>query len=1063
MHSISDPAAGRQRSGLAISCARGLAVAVVLLAVFPAAAQTGGIDVCTFDEQNQPLPGATATVSSNRQLTPTVSMLTGENGCASFPVLRAGGGYSVEIAMPGFVTYRFGDLRVPSGQTIMQRAVLLPAITERVEVSGRAALVDLDKTGGSTRFDDTFIEHLPVPGRFYQNILTLAPGVLDEDGDGNPNVHGARERNFRAVVDGVANTDPLTGEWISLLNADAIEEMEIVGTGAGVEFGRASGGFARIIQKQGSNEFEGLVSLIWRSSKLDGGVGDDLFTSPESAEFEWIQPAFQLSGPIVKDRLWYRLSHEWIDREDPIATLSGLVTTTRTQAVASDQLTWQMSPRNKLAVAYQADPTTIENFGVSSRVPPSASQRLERDGPTYKAKWTSPISPRLLVDTTIAHQDLERGFFPTAGGIQNACAVFGDFVGVPSMLNNARCFNPITGQYSGGHNETWEDRRQRLTVSTQVTWFTDKILGTSHRFKFGFTSENERFFRSLNRQPLIVFEVEDIPLSPDIARSNVRVSAPPNAANSATGNNWAVYIEDQFKPVSNLSVTLGLRYDREEIFSRGFEQLDPISEAAAFEQEVLETLPTSVSSLFLKYFTGFPDVLGFQADLAAALGIRRGDIPLGPLAVQSAFWPTTRQVDPIEIVNNNFSPRLSVAWDPWRDGKTKLSVTAGRYYDKIFLAVPLIDLEPPVAELEYLARENRTKGTFDNIGQLAFSPSVSIQTVDRDLRTPYQDELTISFEREIALETVIRATWIKRRFRDQIQDIDVNHQTGDKGRCVANADLRFPVVIPSLGEGFQYNDPFTGETITDTDPGFGDGIIDDCTGAAIRLNDIPPIRLRAAPDGLPDLYVMNPGWGEILEVGNYNTTDYEAWVLELVRRLYRNWQLALSYTWSEALGDAEDFDQVLGNERNLFEQERGFLAFDQSHVVKVNAMKTTRRGWQLGGALRWESGLPYSIIQSKPTLWSIPPLYSGNGDLARDFRFRYPSGARNDERNPSFWTLDLRVAREFRFKGANLRATIEAFNLLDDQTLVIDDRIDQTLGGSRRFGRQFQIGLRVGF
>ena len=36
--------------------------------------------------------------------------------------------------------------------------------------------LDLDKVGGSTRFDDTFIDQLPVEGRFYQNILTLAPG-----------------------------------------------------------------------------------------------------------------------------------------------------------------------------------------------------------------------------------------------------------------------------------------------------------------------------------------------------------------------------------------------------------------------------------------------------------------------------------------------------------------------------------------------------------------------------------------------------------------------------------------------------------------------------------------------------------------------------------------------------------------------------------------------------------------------------------------------------------------------------------------------------------------------
>ncbi len=187
-------------------------------------------------------------------------------------------------------------------------------------------------------------------------------------------------------------------------------------------------------------------------------------------------------------------------------------------------------------------------------------------------------------------------------------------------------------------------------------------------------------------------------------------------------------------------------------------------------------------------------------------------------------------------------------------------------------------------------------------------------------------------------------------------------------------------------------------------------------------------------------------------------------MLELTRRLYRDWQLSASYTWSEAVGQAEDFDQLLGNERNLFDQERGFLSFDQTHVVKVNAMTITRWGLQIGGVLRWESGLPFSVIQSRPTIWSIPPLYRGTGDISRNFRFRYPSGARNDQRNPAFWTIDLRVAKEFHVGNrVDLQATVEAFNVLNDQTLIISDRIDQTLGGVRRFGRQLQLGLRVAF
>ncbi len=44
-----------------------------------------------------------------------------------------------------------------------------------------------------------------------------------------------------------------------------------------------------------------------------------------------------------------------------------------------------------------------------------------------------------------------------------------------------------------------------------------------------------------------------------------------------------------------------------------------------------------------------------------------------------------------------------------------------------------------------------------------------------------------------------------------------------------------------------------------------------------------------------------------------------------------------------------------------------------------------------------------------------------------------------------------------------MQVTLEAFNLLNDKTLRIEDRIDETIGGQRRFGRQFQVGIRLGF
>jgi hypothetical protein len=271
-----------------------------------------------------------------------------------------------------------------------------------------------------------------------------------------------------------------------------------------------------------------------------------------------------------------------------------------------------------------------------------------------------------------------------------------------------------------------------------------------------------------------------------------------------------------------------------------------------------------------------------------------------------------------------------------------------------------------------------------------------------------------------------------------------------------------PQVVLSPKEGQPVENPYTGEEYIDTDPGNGDGRIDDCTGAIVgeELFGTP----RVVPDGLADLYVLNPGWGEILVIGNFNEADYESYVVELVRRLYRDWQMNASYTWSKAEGNAEDFDQVLGNERNLVEDEQGYLSYDQRHVARLHFTTVAARGIRLGAFLRWESGLPWSILTSRRTVFANPPELGQSGGREIDFRLRYPTRQRNDQRNESFWNLDLRLAHETRIaKKIDLQLTAEVFNVLDDQSLRVDDLTNGSLAGERRFGRQFQVGVRLGF
>ena len=1071
----------------------GLAVGVV------SAQATGSLAVQVLDVDGDPLEGATVTISHATGNVRTTAVTTDRRGWVRFPVLRAGGGYSIDVESAGFGRRRETDLRVPIGREVRIPVQLAEEVREAVKVIVESDVVKLEETHASTKLTDDFIGDLPVPGRFYQNVLTLAPGVNDPDGDGNPTVHGSRSRDFKAEVSGVSNVDPLTGQFLSYIHPASIEEIEVIPAGASVEFGRAQGGFARVVQKQGTNDFEAVIEFYYRSSDLDGdGAGD--FSNLPDESFESIQPSVQVSGPIVKDKVWFRLSHELFDGEPPINVVNGLVIENIRRQLNSDQITWQVSPRNKLAFLYQSDPLEISNVGVDSQTGPDSSQRIDNSGETFSIPWTAAFSPRILVESIAAYQDVDIGLLPQTTGVPNSCVVGRTF------LRRAYCTNHDTQMNSGSYFRTWEDNRSRLTVQTKATLFGGRLFGADHQVKLGFTAENERYFRSLRRSPdidLFKFVPDATFAKPDpepIFTVVARVAVPETDDVRATGTNWSLFAEDQIKPMSNLVISAGVRVDREEITANGASfplgpdglPRTPASELEAYRRLFdacvaahARTGPAVCPGQFLtlipgRVFTGYEGLNEFALGLAETLGESPQRIvnSFAAVAAQSQFWDATRRPDNLLLNNTNVAPRLAVNWDPWGNGKTAIGVSAGRYYDKLFLGIPLTELEPAFTSLTYNAELNALDQVAIRLLSESVNPTVSIQIVDRNLKTPYQDEFRVFFKREIFPETSIRVEYVKRKYRDQLQDTDLNRLPGDFGTCRLGDSANTRPLEPSPGEGQLVFDPHTNEQYVDTDPGIGDGRIDDCVGVIVELDGQTPDPFNRSPssirlpDGFPDLYVQNPAWGNILQIGNHNQADYEGVIVELVRRQYRSWEMQASYTWSMVRGDGDDFEQQLGNDSTLVDDEFGFQSNDQRHVVRLNATTITPWGFRLGALIRWESGLPYSIQASKLSFDSVPQFYENLGTgIPAQTRVRYPTGTRNDQRNLSMWTVDAKLSKEIKVgRGVNLQLSAEVFNLLNDGTLMIYNprlesgvQLNGTNEAVRRFGRSWQLGTKIAF
>jgi hypothetical protein len=1036
---------------------RGLFAALLALAAVPAAAESGGIEVRVYDAAGKsPVAGASVTLSSTLGMVATTTLVTKADGLASFPVLRPSGGYVVEADFPGFARVRITDIRVKIQEVTRVPIRLVSEIRENVKVVERRAEVDLDKTSRSTTLDDSFLQDLPSQGRTYQSRLVLAPGVVDLDGDGNPNVHGARASEFQAQVGGVSNQDPLTGGWMSNIVPDSIEEIEVIGAGAGVEFGRAQGGFAQVIEKQGANEFEGLANLLWRSSRMDGGaeVGKEGVRAPE---YDWIQPSLQVSGPIVKDRLWFRFSHEYISREAPVTALDGTVVAAQKRGLHSDQITWQVSPRNKLALEIRNDPYTETYKDASTLTAADSTTRYESGGPAWSLNWTAPASPNILVDTVVSHQNGYQRYLPMVTGIRNDCT---EGFYLPEALKQSHCTDTDTGMTSGPYSKTEKDRRQRLTVKSQASIFGGRFLGMTHQIKVGIDVENERYFRHMEQRPEMSLSISEGPYTmsghtfrAQYATVSVQVASPHQASVKATDAAYGFFVEDQVKPLSNLSLTAGFRVDREETRGTGYQPFDPAAEAAEFVRRLREGYDDGGFSAAAASFTSYGALRNLVQEMSSATGISDDVISQDISSSQKASqqWAKRRRPADLEIANTNVSPRFSLAWDPGGEGKSKLALTVGRYYGTIPLAVPLVEEEPVTTTMALRAMRIPPDPTWTTPRFLpGIDPAVSSHVVDRGLRTPYQDEVTISLEHEIARETIAKLSYVSRRFRDQLRDVDINHYHADYGRCVLQTSADRPWIV-----------------------GPPDGILDDCDGtisvSQSQFGGTPAPAFRQ-PDGYLDSYVYNPGWGAVYQITNNDTARYKGIVLEVVRRQFRNWQMQGSYTWSRVVGDAEEFSTFNPDPANR-DSVGGYLAYDVRHVVKLNATTITPWGFRLGTSANWMSGLPYSIVQVASVTDSMPLDYPSGFVAGIRQRTRYASERRNDRRNRPSLTVNVKLDKEYNLRsGQNLQLALEVFNLLNDRNYEI---YNTKLGYGRQTngqndamltaGREFQLGFRLAF
>ena len=153
------------------------------------------------------------------------------------------------------------------------------------------------------------IPALPLNGRSFITLASLAPAVALPPGSQLPRINGGRPRTNEYLFDGISVLQPEPGQVAFFPIIDAIQEFKIETNSPPAEFGRFNGGVVNLTTKSGSNALHGTGFEFFRHESLNAR---NFFasTNPVKPEFRRNQFGGVLGGPLRRDRTFFFVDYQ---------------------------------------------------------------------------------------------------------------------------------------------------------------------------------------------------------------------------------------------------------------------------------------------------------------------------------------------------------------------------------------------------------------------------------------------------------------------------------------------------------------------------------------------------------------------------------------------------------------------------------------------------------------------------------------------------------------------------------------------------------------------------------
>ena len=955
------------------------------------------------------------------------SVQASDSGEYTVPALPAGE-YSVSAVFTGFGK-QSKAITLQVGQAAELDFNLTPGgVAEKVEVEATSELQEPTRTQVSTVITGSQIVNLPVNGREFIDFALLSPAVTIGDttsGSTDVIVEPVTKLSFAGqnihynfiAVDGADDVSTASGIQRGTPPQESVQEFRVINTDYSTEFGRAVGGIVNIITRSGTNDWHGTLYEYFRNDKMDAV---NLLQATGAHTLRQNQFGGAIGGPIQKDKTFLYANYELQRRgESPFynsavlgnikfinelkTNVYGLPAEPNLGSVLrsndSDngfvRMDRSFNPNEQLFVRYFADDGRLLNqspLNDGFDLPSAFKNNFYRDQ-SIASTLASVINPRLVNELRM--QFARRSFdFPTV-----------------TTQPHLELSNTFTLGVNRGNPDFY--RESRFELVDNFTRSFDK-----HTVSFG---GNYNFVKTTESFPLFYpFEADFPSLGAYLGNDGVngaqcvsaagdpggpgpagcqhpnviffeRFQAPnfnePTLANfasiyaggriSSTVRNDALgslnhsydglYVENKWRASRNLTLNGGIRWE-------------------------WETWPSNVLNTQWKNFDprlGVAYKVGTKRNivLRGGFGLFHGIIPAPLLACQIPSCGGTANI--AQLNNGKYPGR------PFEDNlnsKTELFAFASNPGFSNFAMSQLLN-NGTYPDATTTSPPGVPAGFCVPISTCAFfGPSVIVRFV-QDHKNPYGVQASLAVEFEPLPDTTVSVSGM--------------HVRG-----------------VHLGSFFNINQPDPNNANLCGTPG---------TAALCVFHD------SQGRSGVKNLYCstavacpFTPGVRTFpiavyFEATSRWDSQYDGLLINVNKRLTRNFSYGLSYTWAKSIDDGPNPSFVLiPQDSQNFREERALSSDDVRNRLVLNGTVTTPNTWNVF-ARDFLLGIIASI--QSPQRFSKFAGFDANGDIFGN-NDRVGIEPRNTFLGDNSRSVDLRLGRKFPFKEKrSLEFIAEAFNL----------------------------------